>query len=148
MFTYLNARRNNLFASSFADQIVKIENKRQKFLYHGNLKSLRTILDIRDAMEAYYLAAMKGKPGEIYNIGGIYKYSVGEILNKLIKLSNNRVITKLDKKLLRPKDIDFQIPDFNKFINHTKWRPKYKIEDSLNYMMKETREKFYFELNK
>tara|TARA_B100002051_G_scaffold273106_2_gene311211 strand:+ start:785 stop:1768 length:984 start_codon:yes stop_codon:yes gene_type:complete len=148
MFTYLNARRNNLFASSFANQIVKIENKKQKFLNHGNLKSFRTILDIRDAMEAYYLAALKGKPGEIYNIGGIHKHSVGEILNKLIKLSNHKIITKLNKKLLRPKDIDYQIPDFKKFRNHTKWRPKYKIDESLIYMMDEIRKKFFFELNK
>ena len=42
---YFNARRNNLFASAFANQIVKIENGIQKKLSHGNLESQRTILD-------------------------------------------------------------------------------------------------------
>ena len=60
MFTYLNARRNNLFASAFARQIVNIEMKKQSHVYHGNLSSKRTILDIRDAMEAYWLT-VKGK---------------------------------------------------------------------------------------
>ena len=70
MFTYFNGRRDNLFASAFAKQIVEIENNQRKFLEHGYLESQRSILDIRDAMEAYYLAATKGKIGEIYNIGG------------------------------------------------------------------------------
>ena len=70
MFTYLNARRNNLFASAFARQIVNIEMKKQSHVYHGNLSSKRTILDIRDAMEAYWLTALKGKKGKIYNISG------------------------------------------------------------------------------
>ena len=61
MFTYLNARRSNLFASAFARQIVNIEMKKKKLLNHGNLSSRRTILDIRDAMEAYWLVAKNGK---------------------------------------------------------------------------------------
>ena len=40
MFTYMNPRRTNLFQSSFASQIAKIEKGKQKFLYHGNLKVL------------------------------------------------------------------------------------------------------------
>ena len=51
MFSYTNARRNNLFQTSFARQIVNIEKGEKKILTHGNLKSVRCILDISDAME-------------------------------------------------------------------------------------------------
>ena len=61
MFSYTNGRRYNLFQSSFVKQIVEIENNRRKILVHGNLKSLRTMLDIDDAMEAYWLTAIRGK---------------------------------------------------------------------------------------
>ncbi len=71
MFTYLNPRRTNLFASNWANQIALIESGKKKLLHHGNLKSIRTILDMQNAMEAYWLTAKKGKIGEIYNIGGI-----------------------------------------------------------------------------
>ncbi len=37
---------------------------------HGNLNSVRNFIDTEDAMEAYWLAAKRGKIGEIYNIGG------------------------------------------------------------------------------
>ena len=148
MFTYFNARRSNLFASAFADQIVKIENGKEKILKHGNLESQRTVLDIRDAMEAYYLAGIKGKSGQIYNIGGQRKATVKEILLKLVRLSKNKITTKLNKKLLRPKDINFQIPDASKFKKHTLWKQKFKIDESLNYLINESREKFKFNLDK
>ena len=78
MFTYLNPKRTNLFASNWANQVAKIERGELKILKHGNLDTTRTIVDIDDAMEAYWLAATKGKIGQIYNIGG----------NKSIKLKN------------------------------------------------------------
>ena len=91
MFTYINPRRNNLFQSAFASQIIKMKTKKDKILKHGNLKSIRTSLSLNDAMNAYWLVAKKGKIGEIYNIGGTKKYLVGEILDKLISISGVKV---------------------------------------------------------
>ena len=43
----------------------------------GNLESLRTYADVRDAVRAYYLLLTKNpKPGETYNIGGNFTCSV------------------------------------------------------------------------
>ena len=66
MFSYTNARRYNLFQTAFANQIVKIERGKLNYLKHGNLNSIRTFVDIEDAMDAYWLAATKGKIGEIW----------------------------------------------------------------------------------
>lgn len=70
MFAYLNPRRSDLFATSFAMQIARIEAGLQKELFHGNLDSTRTMIDVRDAMESYWVAAEKCEPGEAYNVGG------------------------------------------------------------------------------
>ena len=56
--------------------------------------------------------------------------------------------SKVDKKLLRPKDIKFQVPDSSKFIKQTNWKQKYKVDESLDYLLKECRERFEFNLNK
>lgn len=144
MFTYFNGRRDNLFASAFAKQIVEIENNQRKFLEHGYLESQRSILDIRDAMEAYYLAATKGKIGEIYNIGGKKKATVGKILNLLVKKSNSKILLKKNKNLLRPKDINFQIPYCQKFKKDTRWIQNYTTSESVDYLINETREKYIF----
>ena len=119
MFSYMNARRNNLFQTAFANQIAAIEKGKLKYLRHGNLKSKRTIIDTNDAMEAYWLAAKNGKIGEIYNICGSQKISVNRFLKKLISFSNKNIKCRLDKNLVRPNDIDLQISDFKKFNRDT-----------------------------
>lgn len=97
MFTYFNARRTNLFASHWANQVAKIELGLAKELKHGNLNSVRTIIDIKDAMEAYWITACKGKIGEIYNMGGTTTVNIGEFL----KLLKKRRQKKLEPKLIQ-----------------------------------------------
>ena len=139
MFTYLNARRKNLFASAFARQIIKIEMKKQKYLYHGNLSSKRTILDIRDAMEAYWLTAIKGKKGRVYNISGKKSITVKNFLKTLIKRSKVNIKTKENKNLIRPTDINLQISNSNLFKRETYWKEQYDLDESINYLLEETR---------
>ena len=143
MFSYTNARRNNLFQTSFANQIAKIEAGQEKQLKHGNLESIRTFVDIDDAMEAYWLAAKKGKVGEIYNIGGNKIVSVKQFLKELIKLATCKIKYSIDKKLLRPHDVTLQIPDVRKFKKDTGWKPKVNFHDSVRKLLNECRKKYY-----
>ena len=141
MFTHTGPRRGDYFAeSSFAKQIASIELGYQKNIINvGNLKSIRTIADVRDAVRAYYLlVTKKPKFGEVYNIGGNYSCTVGEILKYLLKISKIRnTKIKIDKNRLRPIDANLQLPDTRKFRKHTGWKPEIKFEktmtDLLNY---------------
>lgn len=135
MFTYLNPRRTDIFASSFAKQVAWIEQGLQKELVHGNLDSVRTIIDVRDAMRAYWEAMVYCQPGEVYNIGGTTTMTVGEFLDKLIALSTVHIPTRVDHTLLRPADVTLQIPSVKKFIAATNWQPKYTFEESMNYLL-------------
>jgi len=139
MFSYTNARRNNLFQTSFAKQVVDIERGKKKILKHGNLKSIRCIIDISDAMEAYWLAAKKGKIGKIYNIGGNKIISVGNYLKELKKLSKAKIITKTDKKLLRPVDVTLQVPSVSLFKKDVKWSPKVGFKESVKKLLNDFR---------
>ncbi len=140
MFSYTNARRINLFQSAFARQIVLCEKNKQKYLKHGNLKSIRTFVDIQDAMEAYWLAAKRGKIGEVYNIGGNQTISVEKFLKELLSQSKKKIRIKLDRNLLRPQDINVQIPSSHKFMKDTGWKPKVLFKDSVKKLLKECRE--------
>jgi len=130
MFTYLNARRPDLFATSFARQVAKIERGLQKELMHGNLDSVRTFIDVRDAMRAYW-EALWCTPGEAYNISGTTTMTVGEFLERLIALSKVSIPTRLDPQLLRPADVTLQIPCIDKFVGETGWKPEIPFEKSL-----------------
>lgn len=131
MFAYLNPRRADLFASSFAKQIAWIEQGLQKDIVHGNLDSVRTLIDVRDAMRAYWEAILYCQPGEVYNIGGATTITVGEFLKKLTALSKMHIPTRLDTNLLRPSDVTLQIPSVEKFVRETGWQPRYSFEESL-----------------
>jgi len=137
MFTYLNARRANLFASSWARQILDIEDGKIKYLKHGNLESSRSIMSISDAVNAYWLAAKKGKIGSIYNIGDGRNIKLSKFLNILKSMSKKKINTKLDKKLLRKTDIKKQLPNSNKFKKDTGWKVVGSLEKKLKIFFDE-----------
>ena len=135
MFAYLNPRRTDLFATAFSMQVARIESGLQKELLHGNLNSVRTIIDVRDAMESYWVATEKCKFGEAYNIGGATVIKVGEFLEELKKLSVCKIPTRPDPKLFRPSDVTLQIPDVSKFTKQTGWHPKYSFKESVKLLL-------------
>ncbi len=142
MFTHTGPRRGDYFAeSSFAKQIAMIEKKIiPPIVKVGNLKSLRTYSDVRDAVRAYYiLLNKKPRAGQFYNIGGNYSCTVGYMLKTLIKNSvyKNKIKIQKDKSRFRPIDANLQIPDTRKFRSHYDWKPQIKFKktmiDLLNY---------------
>jgi len=135
MFAYLNPRRTDLFATSFARQVARIEVGLQEELLHGNLDSVRTLIDVRDAMRAYWEALLYCEPGEVYNIGGTTTMTVGEFLQRLLAMTDKAVLTRLDPRLLRPTDVTLQIPSVEKFLKATGWKPQYTFDESLQYLL-------------
>ena len=139
MFTHTGPRRGDVFSeSTFAKQIAMIEAGLQEpKIYVGNLDSLRTYADVRDAVNAYYmLVTVNPTPGEYYNIGGQYTCKIADMLNYLISQStvkNIEIVT--DPERLRPIDADLQVPDTTKFKTHTGWEPKYSFEQTMNDLL-------------
>lgn len=141
MFTHTGPRRGDVFAeSTFAKQIAMIEaNQIPPVLKTGNLDSLRTWADVRDAVRAYHLLVTHNPVGgEYYNIGGTFSCSVREMLDTLLSMSTVQgieVVTDPDR--LRPIDADLQVPNTAKFKAHTGWEPEISfettMEDLLNY---------------
>lgn len=142
MFTHTGPRRGDVFAeSTFAKQIAMIEKGLQEpVIKVGNLDSLRTFADVRDAVRAYYmLVTVNPQGGQYYNIGGSYVCKIGDMLNTLIGMSTcpNKITIETDPERLRPIDADLQVPDTTKFKQHTGWEPEIPFEktmqDLLNY---------------
>lgn len=127
MFTHTGPRRGEVFAlSNFAKQVAAIEAGKQKPVVKvGNLNSVRTWMDVRDAVKAYWMLVHKCKPGEVYNIGGNETQTIGEMLKMLLALSTNKKIkVQVDKARLRPSDVTLQIPNMEKFTKATRWKPQ------------------------
>ena len=140
MFTHTGPRRGDVFVvSNFAKQIAAIEaGLVPPIVQVGNLESVRTFTDVRDAVRAYWLLVTKCIPGEVYNIGGVETMKIKEMLNRLLELSTVKNIKiEIDPNRLRPSDVTLQIPSTNKFFKETGWKPEIKFEqtikDTLNY---------------
>lgn len=139
MFTHTGPRRGDVFAeSTFAKQIALMEAERiPRVLKVGNLDSLRTWADVRDAVRAYHLlVTVNPIPGESYNIGGSYSCTVREMLDFLISRSTRRDIkVEVEAARLRPIDADLQVPDTGKFRRHTGWAPRIPFEQTMEDLL-------------
>ena len=140
MFTHTGPRRGDVFAeSTFAKQIAMIEHGLiPPVVKTGNLNSLRTWSDVRDAVRAYYLLlTVNPIPGEYYNIGGTYSCTVGEMLVHLVSISAQKdsIRVETDSQRLRPLDADLQVPDTSKFKNHTGWSPEIPFERTMQDLL-------------
>ena len=139
MFTHTGPRRGDVFAeSTFAKQIAMIELGLIKpVIKVGNLKSLRTFADVRDAVRAYHMMlTISPTIGEYYNIGGVHVCTIGEMLETLLGQSSFKNIQiEVDTERLRPIDADLQIPDVSKFKKHTGWEPIIPFEKTMKDLL-------------
>ena len=139
MFTHTGPRRGDVFAeSTFAKQIAMIEEGMiPPVVKTGNLDSLRTWSDVRDAVRAYYLLVTTNPiPGEYYNIGGTFSCTVGEMLDHLLSLSHWKDIkVETEQSRLRALDADLQVPDTTKFKEHTGWEPEIPFEKTMQDLL-------------
>jgi GDPmannose 4,6-dehydratase len=144
MFTHTGPRRGDVFAeSTFAKQIAMIERDLiEPVVKVGNLKSLRTVADVRDAVKAYFLLVTHNpQKGEYYNIGGTYSCEVGDILETLIGFSmRDDIRIEVDPERLRPIDADLQVPNTTKFKAHTGWEPEIPYEQTMRDLLEYWRE--------
>ena len=140
MFIHTGPRRGDVFAeSTFAKQIAMIEaGLSPPVIKVGNLESLRTVADVRDAVRAYHLLlTINPIAGAYYNIGGTYSCTVGQILDKLMSLSprHGEMRIEVDPERLRPIDADLQVPDTTKFCRHSGWSPQIPFERTMQDLL-------------
>lgn len=146
MFTHTGPRRGDVFAeSTFAKQIALIEKGWiPPVVKTGNLNSLRTWTDVRDAVRAYYLlVTINPIPGSYYNIGGTFSCTVEDMLQYLISLSTcpEDIHIETEQARIRFLDADLQVPDTSKFREHTGWNPEIPFEKTMHDLLDYWRER-------
>ncbi len=132
-FNHTGPRRGEVFvASNFAKQLAMIKAGRaEPVIRVGNLSALRDFTDVRDMVRAYWLAATRGKPGEVYNIATGEAIEIKELLERLIKLTDVEVEIRPDPDRMRPSDVEILIGDSSKFRADTGWQPEIPFEQTL-----------------
>jgi len=128
--------------SAFARQIAEIEaGRREAVLRTGNLDTVRDLLDVRDAVQAYRLLAERGEPGEVYNVCSGRGTSIRQLLKTLLGLSRVRPIAvETDPARLQPADVPVQIGESLSLRMTTSWSPKLPLEQTLHDVLDYWRE--------
>src|SRR6266436_3237001 len=122
--------------SDFVRQLVRIKKRLQAPVIDvGNLKPRRAFLDVNDTVRGFYLAALKGKRGEAYNLCAARTYQVSELLNFAIRLSGLKVEIRRAPHLMRPSDEKIIFGSTKKFCKDTGWKPMRSIEETLRSML-------------
>ena len=108
--------------------------KKKKILIHGDGKQTRTFCYITDAIIGFFKIILKGKYGEIYNIGN----PNNEIsMIKLIKIFDQHLRKKNKFKLIDyPKNYPAdeprrRCPDISKSKVHTGYKPKVSVKEGI-----------------
>ena len=128
----------NFSISSDAIQIAKMtKGLQEKVLRVGNLESVRVVIDVRDTVNAYYLAMISPNVnGQIFNVCGQSPHRMSYFTEKLIELSGLKdVKLKIDESLYRPIDIHYQNGDSSNLTQLTKWEPVIPIEKTLEDLL-------------
>ena len=138
-------RGRQFFLSNMCYQVARAERGwGPPTIEVGDLSSSRDTTHVKDMVRAYWLAAEKCNPGEIYNIGSGVAYTMREILNKIISESTKTFKIKVDPNRIRPSDVTKLICDATKFREKTNWKPELGIDDiikdTLNYWRVKFRE--------
>jgi GDP-4-dehydro-6-deoxy-D-mannose reductase len=132
-FNHEGPRRGHVFVTSnFAKQIAEIESgERPPVLEVGNLEARRDWHDVRDTVRAYWLAAMEGEPGEVYNIGRGEAHSIAEMLDILLTMAKVDVEVRQVPERMRPSDVELLVCDPTKFRQRTGWEPTIPLDQTL-----------------
>jgi GDP-4-dehydro-6-deoxy-D-mannose reductase len=139
-FNHCGPGRGEMYAeSSFAKQIVEIENNQREFIEHGNLSTVRNYTDVRDIVRAYTMAI--DLPSGVYNICSSQNVEMQVIMDLLIKNANIPIETKVNSSLFRPSDFSFKKPSCKKFKQLTGWKTEYKLEQTLVDILDDWRER-------
>ena len=132
-FNHTGPRQSDSFAPSwFARQVAAIEaGAAPAELPVGNLSGVRDFTDVRDVVRAYYLAATRGRPGEVYNIGSGRGRRLSELLDILAGLSRAPFTRREDAARLRPLEVPLLVCDAGRLRALTGWEPEIPLEQTM-----------------
>jgi len=136
LFNTTGPGKTNDAPSDFVRQLVQIKKGRQKPVMEvGNLKPRRAFLDVSDAVRGFYLAALKGKHGEAYNLCATQTHEIEEVLSTAMRLSGVKAQVRVAERLLRPSDEKIIFGDTKKIRRDTGWKPLQTLEQTLMSML-------------
>jgi len=136
LFNTTGPGKTNDAPSDFVRQLIRIKKGLQPPVIEvGNLQPHRAFLDVNDTVRGFYLAALKGRRGEAYNLCATKTHKIGELLSRAMGLSGVKAKVRQVSRLMRPSDERIIFGNTEKFRRDTGWKPMFSIDQTLGSML-------------
>jgi GDP-4-dehydro-6-deoxy-D-mannose reductase len=126
---------DRLVASALAQQVAQNELTGGDEILAGDLTPRRDFSDVRDVVRAYRLLALRGTPGDAYNVCSGKAVSIREVADTLIAKSGRDMRVVLDPERLRPVDVPLLQGNNTKLRTDTGWEPEIPLEQTLSDLL-------------
>ena len=132
-FNHSGPRQTDDFVvPAFARQVAMIEAGHQKpVLKVGDLSARRDLSDVRDIVRGYRLAAVKGTPGEVYQLCSGKTVSIQVIVERLMAMSARKISLQVDRNRLRKAEIPVLRGSHRKAAQQLGYEVRYTLKDTL-----------------
>ncbi len=111
----------------------------KKVIQLGSLHPTRDLTFVTDTIEGFIKIAEEEKSiGEVINIGSGFEISIGDLAEKIVRLTQSKVTIKIDKKRVRPKDSEVERlwADSAKARKMLGWQPQVNLDNGLKKTIK------------
>ena len=137
LFNHESPRRGFEFVTrKITHAVARIKKGVQKKLKLGNLKAKRDWGHAKDYVEAMWLMLQQNNSDD-FVIGTGNEYSVEDFANKAFSHVglNYKDHVVVDKRLIRPTEVDILLANFDKAKKILKWKPKTSFDDLVTNMV-------------
>ena len=118
--------------SDFARQVAEIDaGLRTPILRAGSLDVRRDITDVRDMVQAYWLALTGGEQGAVYNLCSGMVYSLQEVAQLFCSMVSKLITIASEGERLRPHDLAVLAGCNKRFRDRTGWTPAIPLARTL-----------------
>ncbi len=136
-FNHIGPRQNPSFAASgFARQIAMIERGAMSPVIEvGNLSAKRDLTDVRDTVRPYCAVVERGRPGAVYNVCSGIAYEMGDVLDRLVRMSTASVEIRVNPERYRPADLPLLLGNPGRIKNEVGWEPAVSLDRTLSNLL-------------
>ena len=123
---------------ALARRIVEAEAAGGGDVRVGNLSAQRDLLDVEDVARAYRVLALRGDPGQAYNVCSGVPVPIEEVAQRLAELSGTELRMVVDPELVRPVDVPVVVGDSTR-LRGLGWHPQVPLPETLRRVLDDQR---------
>ncbi len=105
----------------------------------GDIRAVRDFVDVDDAVRAYWELALKGIPGEMYNVCSGVETTIEDLITISGNITDRKLAVVSEESRFRREDVNRVYGDNNKINTLVGWKPQISLEQALSKVIKAER---------